>query len=176
MLTFWVCLCFLSVCFTLKCHVSVPHVTLLQIKWDICISLKFKMLISLVSIMAISQTILTFPEKAGSSFQLIRFHNHWLWQLVTFLNHYGPQITGERGHSKSSPAPRPVSRFHSSCSSSPGDLQVLVLTLCRRSLLLTHRREAACCVCRGVIAYETSAALFNILLKRKHLTGAGPVV
>lgn len=61
----WVCLHFLSVFFhTLKCHGGIPMSPSLQVKWDICISLTCKMLILLASIMAVSQTILTFPKKA----------------------------------------------------------------------------------------------------------------
>lgn len=122
----WVCLHFLSILFhTLKCCGSVPRVTLLLINWGICVSLKFKMLILLVSIMAMSQTLLTFPEKARSSFQLIKFHVHWLQPLVTFLNHYGPQITGKTGHSTSLQDLSPD--LNSSCPSLPSDPRSVLL-------------------------------------------------
>ena len=96
----WVCLHFLYFVSHVKCSGIAPHVTLLQIKWDICISLKFKMLILLVSvIMAVSQTILTFWRKLAHHFSwlsliLIDYDSLWpFWTLLDLksLGKQGPQ-------------------------------------------------------------------------------------
>lgn len=96
---------------------------------------------------------------------------------MTFLNHYGPQVTGKAGHSTSLQDLSPD--LNSSCPSLPSALQVCVTHTPDTSLFMrdTCRKGAAVCVCRGGIAYASCAVLFKGLLEgRQQANGKVSIV